>query len=292
MRVTNQMIRREAIDHIQSNYRAIADGQLAVASGRRLQRASDDPNATAQVLQLRGALRAVTQYQRNIDDGSSRLTTEETVLDQLSDTLSRARELAVSQGSDTASASTRLTTKAEVDNLIASARDLGNTKYLDGYLFGGISADTPPFDLVGAPFSSSPPVGSHDVEVAAQQRMPTVHNATQIFLDTGTLQALQDLSTALGADDAEGIRVASGTLTTASDKVQSVLGDVGARTNQLEHMKSSLGALSANLDAARSGLEETDMETAITDVMSRQTTLQAALLTTQRILGISLTDYM
>jgi flagellar hook-associated protein 3 FlgL len=286
------MIRREALDNIQSNYRAIADGQLAVASGHRIQRASDDPNAAAQVLQLRGALRAVSQYQRNIDDGASRLSGEEGVLDQLTDTLSRGRELAVSQGSDTASASTRLTTKAEVDNLIASARDLGNKTYLDSYLFGGIAADAAPFDVVGAPFSSHPPVGSHDIEVAAQQRMPTVHNATQIFLDTGALQALQDLSTALGANDAEGIRVASGTLAAASDKVQALLGEVGARTNQLQTMKTSLGSLSADLDAARSGLEDTDMDTAITDVMSRQTTLQAALLTTQRILGISLTDYM
>ena len=292
MRITNLVLQQSTQAHLQDTYRALAVTQGQISSGHRISVASDDPTAAGSVLRLRSARVATDQYQRNIETGTGRLSAEEHVLGQLTDTLDRARELAVGQGSDTSSAATRLTAKTEVDNLLQTSLDLGNTTYLDGYLFGGTAAQTAPFDLATVPYSSAPPSGTQKVEIAAGQFGLTNHDGTQVFLNTGMLKALQDLSTALGANDTVGIRTAEQSLRSSGDKVQALLGDVGARSAQMESARNTLGAVALDLDSHLSTLEDTDMTQATVDLMRRQTTLQAALLTTQKVLGISLADYL
>jgi flagellar hook-associated protein 3 FlgL len=289
------MMRRDMIAHIQSNFRAMADAQTQVSSGLRIQKASEDPNAATQVLQLKSALRALDQHQRNITSGLSRLSAEEDVLGQLTDALTQAKSLGVAQGTDTANADTRALAKVEVDNLLTFARGLGNTRFLDGYLFGGNRSDVQPFSSNAPPFynGATPPVGDHQIEIAAGGGpVDTNHNGTELFLDTGVFQSLYDLSTALGNNDVDGIRTALSAIDTSFTKVQQKLGEVGSRTNQLQTMKTSLDSLKLNLDGARSDLEDADIDQATVEVMGRQTTVQAALLTAQHVLSLSLTDYL
>lgn len=294
MRVTDLTMRRDMIAHVQSGYRAMMDAQTRLSSGLRIQKASDDPNAATQVLQLHGALRALEQHQRNISSGLSRLSAEEDVLDQLTDALTRAKTIGIAQGTDTANADTRALAKVEVDNLMTFARGLGNMHFLDGYLFGGNRGDVEPFSSDAPPFYSTatPPVGDHRVEIASGQLVQTNHNGTEVFLDTGLLQSLSDLSTALGSDDVDGIRSAIDALDTSFSGVQRLLGEVGSRSQQLETMKGSLDSLELHLNTARSELEDADSTEAATEVMGRQTTVQASLLTMQQLLNLSLTSYL
>ncbi len=294
MRVTDQTMRRDMIAHIQSGYRAIMDAQTRLGSGLRIQKASDDPNAATQVLQLHGALRALEQHQRNVSSGLSRLSAEEDVLDQLNDALIRAKSVGVAEGTDTANADTRALAKVEIDNLMTFARGLGNMHFLGGYLFGGNRGDVEPFGNDAPPFYSTgtPPVGEHRVEIASGHLVQTNHNGTEVFLDTGVFQSLSDLSAALGSNDVDGIRSALAALNTSFSDVQRLLGEVGSRSKQLDTMKSSLDSLELNLQTARSDLEDADSTEAAVDVMGRQTTVQAALLTMQQLLNISLTSYL
>lgn len=265
-----------------------------MSSGLRIEKASDDPNAATQVLQLHSALRALGQHQRNITSGLSRLSAEEDVLDQLTNVLTQAKSIGVAQGTDTANADTRALAKAEMDNLLTFARGLGNTRFLDAYLFGGNRSDVQPFTDDAPPFYSSttPPVGDHQIEIAAGERADTNHNGTEVFLDTGALQSLYDLSTALGNNDTNEIRSALTALDGSFTRVQHVLGEVGSRTKQLDTMKASLGSLELNLQSTRSELEDADTTKAYVEVMGRQNTVQAALLTVQQLLGLSLTNYL
>lgn len=294
MRVTDQTMRRDMLAHVQSGYRAIMDAQARVSSGLRIQKASDDPNAATQVLQLHSALRALDQHQRNITSGLSRLSAEEDVLDQLTDALTRARSIGIAQGTDTANADTRAFAKVEIDNIKTFARGLGNTHFMDGYLFGGNRSDVEPFGSDSPPFytTATPPVGDHQVQIAQGQLVQTSHNGTEIFLDTGVFQSLDDLSIALGSNDTDGIRSALGALDASFSNIQRLLGDVGSRSNQLGTMKSSLDSLELNLQTARSEIEDADSTEAVVDVMGHQTTVQAALLTMQHLLNLSLTSYL
>jgi flagellar hook-associated protein 3 FlgL len=137
VRITNSILQRTALAGIQQNLRDIQDATDRAVSGTRIRAASDDPGVAGTVMRTDSRLRALDQYQRNIGSARSRLAMEESVLDQVTDLLSRARELAMRESGGAANAMTREITRAEVDQLLETAIQLGNT-LLDGlYLFGG-----------------------------------------------------------------------------------------------------------------------------------------------------------
>jgi flagellar hook-associated protein 3 FlgL len=74
--------------------------------------------------------------------------------------------------------------------------------------------------------------------------------------------------------------------------MQVMLGEVGAQTAQLEIADANLGALDTSLRAFKSNLQDADLEKAVTELVSRQTVYQAAMLSTSRIMGMSLADYL
>lgn len=242
-------------------------------------------------MQSNTGLRALEQYQRNLASGQSRLALEDSVLSQLTDTLSRAKELAVSQGSDNASEATRLTTAKEVRSLIDFVTDLGNSELGGSYLFGGQYADTAPLQADGSP-SPKEPSGSFRVEVGARQYVETNHSAQEIFVDSGVMDSLKDLADKLEANDREGIVTALGSLDSAFSTVQDLTGELGARMNQLDVASSNLDSLDVNLQTFRSGLQDADITEAVTRLVERQNALQAAMLANSKILNLSITDYL
>jgi len=293
MRVTNTLIQRNATLTLQQNLQAVAKAQAQVSTGQKYTSFADDPQAQSSVMQTSSSLRALDQYKRNIDDATSRANMEDSILQQLGDSVTQATQVAMQQGSATSTAANRLAAKAQIDGLIDSVVSLGNTKYQNTYLFGGN-------DVTDAPLSNAPPfytgaaadTGSHTTEIASGQIFKSNHNAKEVFLDTGTLQALKDLSTALGNNDVTGINNASGELTNAQQGIQALVGDLGARENQLENAGSNLDALKTNLTTFKSNLSEVDQESAITELVTRQTAYQSAMLATSRVIGMTLTDYL
>ena len=292
MRITNSMIQTNATLSLQSNLQAMSTAQNQVSTGLKYSSFADDPQAQSSVMQKSTALNALSQYQRNVNDATARANMEDTVLQQLTDTVTRATAIATQQGTATASASDRLAAKQEVDNLLSSAVAAGNTQYQGTYLFGGDNTTTAP--LTNAPpfFSGTAPSGDHTTQIGAGQLFKSNHNAKEILLDTGTLQSLKDLSTALGNNDQAGIGAALTSLNNSQQGIQSLVGDLGARENQLQVTSSNITALQQNLTTFKSNLSNVDQEQAITDLVTRQTAYQSAMLATSRVLGMTLTDYL
>ncbi len=299
MRITNSITTQKALRTMQQGQRDIARASDRVTTGLRFTRASEDPNAAGQVMRTSGSLRALEQYRRNVDSATARTAAEESVLDQVTNVLTRALELGMAQGTGTANAETRRVAKAEVDQLLRFTVGLGNTRYADAYLFGGAQSAVAPFTLVdGDPaaldFETTSPSGELKVEIAAGQLLSTTHDGTQVFGtdERGVLAALRELSVALGADDETGVRESLTGLRAALDDTQTLIGDVGARMNQLEVTGANLNALEITLTTFRSDLQEIDFEEAVTELVGRQTAFQAAMLATSKVMGMNLTDYV
>ena len=304
MRVTNALTTRATIARLQTNQRLLAEAQERVTSGKRITRTSDDPAGATSVMQMSSSLRAVDQYRRNAEATSSRLTAEESALDQLTSLLTRSRELAAGQSGATANADTRRAAAAEVKQLLEQAVQLGNTRLGDDFLFGGAnSAAVAPFDAaqgalvpryvrLGALATPEEPRGRRMVEVGAGNLMQDVHDGGQLLVDSGVLASLHDLHAALAANDEPGIATAMSGVDGAFADVQALIGDVGARQNQVDALLAGFETLTANLEESRAELSEVEMEQAITEMMSRQTAYQAAMLASSKVMGMSLTDYL
>ena len=301
MRVTNSMLSANSLARLQANMRGIAEVQGRISSGLRIERSSDDPSGASAVMQTSSALRALEQYRRNTATAVSRLGAEEGAISQLGDLLTRAKELAMSQASDTANAATRTVTAAEVQQLRDAAVTLGNTEFAGSYLFGGDFADTRPFDRTQPfPFTAldpvtltqRDPVGQRRVEIGPGQYLDGTRDGKQVFLDSRAFEALQELLDGLAANDVAGIRTSLTTIDAAYDSVQAQLGDLGARANQLDATRANLDVLDDNFSAFKASIAETDVEAAFTELVSRQTAYQAAMLATSRISGMSLAEYL
>lgn len=299
MRITNSITTQKALRTMQHAQRDIARASDRVTSGLRFTRASEDPNAAGQVMRTTGSLRALEQYRRNVDAATARTSAEESVLDQITTTLTRASEIGIAQATGTATAETRRVAKAEVDQLLRFAVGLGNTRYIDSYLFGGAQAAVAPFAIDESDpdvldFTTTSPTGELKVEIAAGQLLSTTHDGTQVFgTDAeGVLAALRDLSAALGANDQDAIGAATGAVRARIGETQTLLGDIGARMSQLEVTGANLNALEITLTTFKSDLQEVDFEQAVTELVGRQTAFQAAMLATSKVMGMNLTDYV
>jgi flagellar hook-associated protein 3 FlgL len=298
MRITNNIIRENALSNMRRGLQQMETAQQRLGTGLHLRQASDDPAAAATVMRSRGSIRALEQHRRSIDVARLRNTTEETALGQLTELLDRAKQLAFSQATGSASAGTRRTTAVEVEGLLREAVSIGNTRLDGDYLFGGMKSDVRPYELdeSGATldFTSTDPIGALSVEVSTKSYLASTHSGLEVMGTTsdGVLASLRDLARALHGDDRAGITGAITSIDDAFDTVQGLIAETGARYNQLEITDANLDAVELNLLALQSDLEEVDVEEAATELMSRQTAYQAAMLATSRVMGLTLTDYL
>jgi flagellar hook-associated protein 3 FlgL len=78
----------------------------------------------------------------------------------------------------------------------------------------------------------------------------------------------------------------------ALDSLLTTRAQIGARANRLEQAQSSQEALQTSDKALLSQLEDADMASAITELTKRQTTYQATLAVTAKVIQTSLIDYL
>jgi flagellar hook-associated protein 3 FlgL len=296
MRITNNIIVRNQLNGLQSNLAAMDAAQSQVSSGKKVQIASDDPTAASGIMTAASTLRAITQYRTNVNSATDRVNAEDSTLQQLTDLMTRAQEIAVQEGSATASPATRTAAAAEAQGLLDSAVQLANTKFGDEYLFGGDQSTTSPFSVSGtgaaASYTTSGASGQRSISIGDGQTMAISHTGGQVFVATGALDALVKLTGSLAGGDVAGINAANSAITSSFDNVQGIVGDVGARGNQLQMTSSNIDTLEGNVTSHRSDLQDVDAATAITELTSRQTAYQAALLAISKSATLSLTDYL
>jgi len=291
LRVTNSVLYRQALGSTQRTLSEMEGYQRIITSGLRVERPSDDPTALGEIMRSSSGLRALEQYEENLSSAQARLTLEDNVLEQLTNVLIRVKELGTGQVGDTASTQSRSVSAQEVEGLREFMVSLGNTQFSGSYLFGGQYSDSRPFTSAGAD-PARPPSGTHQVEGAAGTFYAVNHSGQEVFVDSGVLDALENLAGALNADSSEDITSALADVDQAFDTVQELIGDLGARMAQVDTALDNLEALEVNLQTFRSDLQDAELEEAISKLVNRQVTYQAAMMTNSRILQTTLTDYL
>jgi flagellar hook-associated protein 3 FlgL len=300
MRITNNIMSRAQFDGLSASMAALDKAQSQVVSGKRLQLASDDPTAAMQVMTSDSSLRALDQYRTNVQRASSRIGIEDDVLQQMGNLLTRAKELGVSQIGSTANSQTRAVANAEIQNIFKEIVSLGNTKFGNEFMFGGDASQTKPFDWTGAgatlDYTTTTPQGTRNVAIGDGEKMAVALDGNQLLLDSGVLEAMKELVHSLDVASPNygnaGIGAALTSLDTAFDKVQTLVGDVGAKGKQLDSTQQNLDAYKTNLTTFKSDLQDINIEEAVTELTNRQVAYQAAMLATTKVMGLTLTDYL
>jgi flagellar hook-associated protein 3 FlgL len=148
MRITQGMLYSRALNDVQRGLYRYSQLQHEVATGRRINRPSDDPAAALRVLPLRSDLANLDQLSGNVSLARETLDTGAASLEDASAIMQRARELTTQAANGTLSGSDRQSIGAEVDQLLNQLLGIANSRRGDRYLFGGTENADAPFERV------------------------------------------------------------------------------------------------------------------------------------------------
>jgi flagellar hook-associated protein 3 FlgL len=286
MRITNTMLTTRALRDLQTNFAALAKSQEQVSTGRKLNRASDDPAQARVAVKVRDNLNALAQHIRNIDTAERSTSTAETALTSASEVMQRVKELAIQASNDTLSASDRQAIAHEVSQLSDELVTLANTKSGEDYVFAGQATHTQPYASAAAAYTGD--TNSINARVA-----PGVTMAINVTGNTAFGPALSAI-VQLQTDLATGTGHPPGTTLTALDAgYDAVLGaraQIGTIDNRLTSTRIFVESSQDAATKLLSDLEDADMAQVISDAASRQAVYEAALSVNAKILRRSLFD--
>ncbi len=256
MRISTNMAAISAQRSMTGSSREIQKSMAQLASGNRITKSADDAAGLAISENLKSSIRSYAQANRNANDGISLIQTAEGGLGEISNILTRMRELGIQASSDTVSDKERVMVDKEVQQLkqevqrIAMTTKFGNQPLIDGS---------------GANF---------DFQVGIQNNP----DADRISFDAGATNATAaalnidsfDFTSKSGAQDALSVLDAS------QSEVNGYRATLGALQNRLNSTIDNSSTMYENLAAANSRIRDTDVAQASADSTRNNILLQAS----------------
>lgn len=148
MRISTNQVYQNGLSNLLLQQERVTKLQGQLASGIKVNFASDDPISYAQIEWLSQRVSTTGLLQKNCMNASNALNLEEAVLTDCSNNLQRLREIQVQAGNGTLSQTQRQALAVEVTDILSQLQSFANAKDNDGdYLFSGGQTSTQPFTL-------------------------------------------------------------------------------------------------------------------------------------------------
>ena len=148
-RVTNRMMYGNTLINITRQNLGMLKWQEQLASGKRVNRPSDDPISMGEILKYKNRLSRNERYESLGVQSEAFLNTADSLIGEATELAVRSTELAIAMSNGTASDETRRTTAAEISTLIQRAIQIGNSTIGSDYIFGGRRTNAAPLDSSG-----------------------------------------------------------------------------------------------------------------------------------------------
>ncbi len=256
LRITTNIPSIAAQKTLSTNNRALEKDYAQLSSGSRITKAADDAAGLSISENLKSTIRGYSQARRNSEDGISMVQVAEGGLSEISNMLTRLRELAVQSASDTIGDKERGFIDLETQQLkneiqrIAETSRFGDIKLLDG---------------TGDNYDFQVDINNDDF----QDRIS--FNAGE---QNAQLSAL-DID-GLAFDSKDGAREGLEVLEEAQVKVNGQRANLGALQNRLVSTIENLSTSVENFSAANSRIRDTDIAASTADLAKNQVMQQAA----------------
>ncbi|HTF87798.1 MAG TPA: flagellin [Planctomycetota bacterium] len=221
-----------------------------LSSGLRIANASDDAAGLGISERMRAQIRSFSVAGRNAQDGQSLAQTAEGALQEVSNNLSRMRELAVQAANGTINTTDRATLDSEFQELSSEIDRIAAQT-----TFNGISL------LDGSTTSIDIQVGVNTGETLTVALADTT--ASVLAIGSLDVTSVTNSTAALAAID------------TAIDSVSTSRGTLGAAQNRMSSAIASIASARENLSAAESRIRDVDVAMETAD-LTRNSILQQA----------------
>lgn len=246
MRVTQNMLNRNALYWMSRNLERLAEANKQLSTGRRVNTVSDDVLASGSILHLERESETIQTYLRNLDAANAMLSFATSSLQSVSEAISRLKELAVQAATETYTDANRQAMAAGVDNLLSTLMALGNLQQRGAYVFSGEAIRTTPFvattDPAGEIQSVTYQGAMITTEVTVGPRTTSEVNLVgkDIFQGVGDifLTAIE-LRDAMRAGDQSEITRLIGELDVSHTDIRHALGRLGERQSQSQVLRAA-----------------------------------------------------
>ncbi len=239
LRVSTNIASINAQRALAGSQREIQKSFAQLSSGSRITKSADDAAGLSISENMKSHIRGYMQAQRNSNDGVSMVQVAEGGLNEISNIMTRLRELGVQAASDTVGETERGFVNKEVQQLkteadrIAKTTRFGKTQLLDG---------------TGGEFSFQIDLNNDDFKDRIK------FNASEADASASNLGI-----DGLDFSDKENARNALETLDVAQVQVNGYRANLGALQNRLNSTSDNLGVAMENLSAANSRIRDTDI---------------------------------
>jgi flagellar hook-associated protein 3 FlgL len=297
MRIAFQTGFRDAIADIQRTSEQMASAQRQVSTGRRLDVPSDDPSATTSAIGERATIGTIDRYVRSADSLTSRLSVVDTVLSEIVSKLTAAQTAAASAIGDTATAEQRTAAVQDLASIRDQLVEDLNTKFGGVFVFAGTASTTKPFtqnpDGTVNAYAGNSSTVSVDIDRAKSVQATFDGQALAQGSDsTDLFTAIEDLRTAILANDTPNIEAGFAAMKRAFDRATGMQAQVGSGEKALEDQKSRLSTERLGVSARLSKFEDANMAEAISAMNRAEIGYRAALGAAATIRRVSLLDYL
>lgn len=143
-RVTQSMLVSRYLINTNRNLSNAQTLQNQIATGKEINRPSDNPFKANRIMQLYTEISANKQFKENIKDTDNWLDETDTALNSLNNVYSRIRHLLVTTGNGSYSDDERLSIQLEMKELNTQIMQILNTNTDGNYIFGGTKSTSVP----------------------------------------------------------------------------------------------------------------------------------------------------
>ena len=306
----------------------VEDLQLKGSTLKRVSKPSDDPVGNVELLAIRSQNIDAGQYLRNLNFAQTQLSYTENILEEMTDLLSKAKELSIGQASSIYSPEIREGVSKEIHQIRQQFLSLANKRMGNRYIFAGQKVLTRPFDQHGnyngdtnkinieinkdvyVPINingkdlffskAKKPIEKADVDLQptevdlnpeiAVMRKPASTEAEEV--PASIFDELRALENALLTDNPQVIQGLLERLDSSIDRVVSYRTEIGALTNTISNAETNIEKTKLLNEAHKSKIEDADVTELFTDLQKEQNILKATYKASSNLMNTSLMDFL
>jgi flagellar hook-associated protein 3 FlgL len=296
MRVNPNMV-PDILADLQQSQTAVNTALQEVATGKSVNVPSDNPAASADMVQNTIETASVDQYTQNVSGTLSMVQTADSALGSVVSSLTQAISLGTEGANGTNNATDQQEIAEQVQSILSSVVSQANTSYQGSYLFGGTASTTAPYTASSSSPSGYTYNGNNDTnsvvvgdDMSVQVNLP----GSQIFsnANASVLGSLSSLVAALQSGNTAAIGTATSAVSAALSNVSQQRVFYGNAESQLNSQETYLQQETVNLTSQQNSLVDMDEAQAATDLSQAETANNAAEAAAAKVLPDTLLNYL
>lgn len=296
MRITNRMMARTMLSAIERNRAVSARLQMDIATTKKVRRPSDDPTGVVQIDRFKVLISRNEQYKKNITLMNEFLTNANTALEQVTDALEEAKNVAVQGASGTLDSEVRTSLAKQVDQLIDVLLDAGNTKYKNRHIFAGtLTTGTTPYTRTDDTITYNGNDQSIKGKIGFETEITYNKTGDQIFNPSGGVDifaAMVNLKQGLESNDTAAVQTTVTDLTSAIEQTFSNQSELGILQNRLSSTEKIIENENINFADAVSQIQDSDIVEAVVNSQIIKNAISTGLKAMADIIQTSLVNFV